>query len=73
MSNKMKWSSPVVFYDLMMGFFALCFLLDLFFGNVNIVTFAWPFCYLYYYYRRKAVKQLLEDSGYEEPQSGTKK
>ena len=60
---KSKWSSPVMFYDIMLTFFAICFGYDIFYGQVNFVSFAWPFCFLYYYHRRESVKKLLDDSG----------
>ena len=63
---KSKWTSPVMFYDLMLTFFALCFGYDIFMDQVNFVSFAWPFCFLYYYHRKQEVKRLLEDSGLHE-------
>ena len=60
---KSKWSSPIMFYDIMLAFFAICFGYDVFYGQVTFVSFAWPFCFLYYYYRKESVKRLLDDSG----------
>ena len=61
----MDMSSPVAFYNIMMGFFALCMLFDVFFGAVTGITFAWPVCFIYYYYRRREVKGLLEEDPQE--------
>jgi len=61
----MKLSSPLVFYNIMMGFFVMCFLYDVTLGEPSPATYAWPVCFIYYYFRRLDVKGMIEKDSEE--------
>lgn len=56
----MKLSSPLAFYNIMLGFFVVCFLYDVTLGEISPATYAWPVCFIYYYFRRLDVMGMIE-------------
>jgi|15BtaG_2_1085339.scaffolds.fasta_scaffold01362_10 hypothetical protein len=50
------------FYDFFILVFAALFVYDLTYGTFNIVSFAYPFCIIYYMSRKREVARLLKES-----------
>ena len=52
--------SPLAFYDFMLLFLIACTFHDIVYGPVTTISFAWPVCLIYYYYRRKSMAKMIE-------------
>lgn len=53
--------SPLTFYNFMILFLIICTFHDIVYGPITAISFAWPVCLVYYYYRRESMARMMEE------------